>query len=310
MFSVARYVDQAVKSLNAQKAVEFHQLKEAWLGAVGPVIAGQAEPTRIRGGVLHVTVSSPAWSQEIQMQQRLILGRLKEKLSSPPNKIACWVGQPHAAANAGPGKGTRRPGGEPPPWANTPIPQHRRERIEATLAELSEPTQREKLRPLIEVAVQRELYYLELGQLPCPQCGAMRPAEDDYCQRCLAERQAEADNRLMRVMAKKPWLKIRDLQDVAPWASRGHILRLRKALHSNLLMQAWQLSEGSEGEALEAKMSPEYRRLLVGITMLRCYVPPASLRPFHFTHALGKRLAGAYLAESKKAAGEDRPKSR
>lgn len=303
MFSVARYVDQAVKSLNAQKAVEFHRLKEAWLGAVGPVIAGQAEPTRIRGGVLHVTVSSPAWSQEIQMQQRLILGRLGEKLSTPPTKIACWVGQPHSAGADPSRGGEKKTGGEPPPWASTPIPDHRRQRIEATLAELTEPAQRDKLRPLIESAVRRELYHLNLGQLPCPQCGAMRPAEDDCCQRCLAERQAEAENRLMRVMAKKPWLKLRDLQDIAPWAGRGHILRLRKALHSNLLMQAWQMSEGLEGEALEAKMSPDYRRLLVGITMLRCYVPPDSLRPYHFTLALGKRLAGAYLAESKKSSG-------
>lgn len=298
MFSVGRYVDQAVKSLNAQKAVDFHRLREAWLDAVGPLIAGQAEPTRIRGGVLHVTVSSPAWSQEIQMQQRLILSRLRERLSNPPSKIACWVGQPHAAPAAR-GGGPAKPQQERPPWASTPIPQHRQERIEATLAELSEPAQRDKLRPLIEIAVRRELYYLGLGQLPCPQCGAMRAAEVDYCDRCVAEHQAAAENRLMRVMAKKPWMKIRDLQDIAPWAHRGHILRLRKALHSNLLMQAWQLSEGLEGEALTAKMTPDYRRLLVGITMLRCYVPPASLRPFHFTHALGKRLGGAYLAKEK-----------
>ena len=98
MQSMGRYVNEAVKALRAQKAVEFYRLKEAWISAVGPVLAGQAEPTRIRGSVLHVTVSSPAWSQEIGMQQRLILARLREQLRDAPNKIQCWVGQPHVAA--------------------------------------------------------------------------------------------------------------------------------------------------------------------------------------------------------------------
>jgi predicted nucleic acid-binding Zn ribbon protein len=295
MFTLGRYVNDAVKGLNAQKAIEFHRLKEAWLQAVGPILAGQAEPTRLRGSVLHVTVSSPAWSQEIQMQQRLILSRLKGTLRAAPTKIVCWVGQPHLNVPR-PGKSSGVSASEQVPWAATSIPEHRQAAIEATLAALSEETQRAKIRPLIELAVRRELYYLELGQLPCPVCGAMRPAEEDSCRACQRERLEQAERRLMRVMAKRPWLKIRDLQDLAPWAGRAHLLRLRKALHTDLLQQAWQLSEGTEGDELTARMTPAYRQLLLSVTMLRCYLPPDSLKPFHFHHALGKRLGTAYLA--------------
>lgn len=301
MQSLGRYVNEAVKGLNAGKAIEFHRLKEAWMLAVGPVLAGQAEPTRIRGNTLHVTVSSPAWSQEIQMQQRLILERLKKHLHKAPTKIACWVGQPHLAST--PTRPVKKESlEEQVPWAGLAIPAHRQAGIEATLAALSDPSQREKLRPLVELAVRRELYHLAQGQLPCPFCGAMRAAEQDSCDACERERVERAERKLMRLMEKKPWLKIRDLQDLAPWAGRAHILRLRKALHSNLLMQAWQLSEGCEGEELAAKMTPAYRRLLVNVTMLRCYLPESSLKPFHFQHALGKRLAGAMLRGSSRPA--------
>lgn len=294
MLRFGRYVHDAVKGLNAQKAVEFHQLKEAWYRAVGPVLAGQAEPTRLRGGVLHVTVSSPAWSQEIQMQQRLILQRLKKSMARPPSKIACWVGQPHTAP---PEKERQAPSQESQvPWASLTIPEHRQEGIETALAALSEPEQREKLRPLLELAVRRELYFLSRGYLPCPECGQMRPLDHDSCDVCHAERMALAENKLLRLMARKPWLKIRDLQDTAPWANRSQILRLRKLLHSNLLMQAWQLSEGTEGEELEKKMNPKLQQLLLDVTMLRCYLPESSLRPHHFQNALGKRLSRAFLA--------------
>ena len=293
---MGRYVNEAVKALRAQKAVEFYRLKEAWISAVGPVLAGQAEPTRIRGSVLHVTVSSPAWSQEIGMQQRLILARLREQLRDAPNKIQCWVGQPHVAAPKKSAKGDAVPPEERAPWTDVAIPEHRQAKIEATLDELKDEGQRRKLRPLMEMAVRRELYFLDRGQLPCPLCGAMRAAEEDSCEDCARERVEEAERRILRLLAKKPWVKLREVMDLAPWAGRARIVRLKKQLLGNLMMQAWQLSEGEEGEALAARMSPQYRKLLIEITMLRCTLPKTSLKSRHFVYALGKRLGEAFLS--------------
>jgi hypothetical protein len=303
--SLGRYVNEAVKALNAQKAIEFHHLKEAWLQAVGPVLAGQAEPTRLRSGVLHVTVSSPAWSQEIQMQQRLILARLKSILRKAPTKIACWVGQPYQSG--APHRGNRRKAAtnEQVPWANQTIPPSRQTAIEETLAGLAEESQRVKLRPLIELSVKRELYFLELGQLPCPVCGCMRPLEQQSCDQCERERAEQAERKLLRLMARKPWLKIRDIQDVAPWAGRAQLIRLKKTLRTNLLQQAWQLSEGTEGEELASKMTPAYAKLLLDIAMLTCGLRKDSLKPRHFQYALGQRLAKAYLSSCTEQPSEE-----
>lgn len=296
MQSMGRYVNEAVKALRAQKAIEFYRLKEAWMSAVGPILAGQAEPTRIRGSVLHVTVSSPAWSQEIGMQQRLILARLREHLREAPSKIVCWVGQPHLVGRrSGGGKGLPA-SEEGVPWAELVIPPHRMAKIEATLSELNDEGQRLKLRPLMELAVRRELYFLEQGLLPCPLCGTMRPPDHDSCDGCERERVEQAERRILRLLVKKPWIKLRDVMDLAPWAGRARIVRLKKQLLGNLIMQAWQLSEGKEGDALVALMTPRYRRLLIQITMLRCALPKTSLKARHFVYALGKRLGEAFLA--------------
>lgn len=70
-----------------------------WNRAVGPQIARQTEPTRFRQGVLYVTVTTPAWMQQLQYMNDEIL----EKVNSldPGQKIAkirYAIGQvtPHA----------------------------------------------------------------------------------------------------------------------------------------------------------------------------------------------------------------------
>ncbi|MCK9229185.1 MAG: DUF721 domain-containing protein [Syntrophales bacterium] len=56
-----------------------------WNRAVGPQIARQTEPLRLRGSVLYVTVSTPAWMQQLQYMNEEIL----EKVNSlePAHRI-------------------------------------------------------------------------------------------------------------------------------------------------------------------------------------------------------------------------------
>lgn len=56
-----------------------------WNRAVGPQIARQTEPCRLRQGVLYVTVTTPAWMQQLQYMKDEIL----EKVNSlePEQKI-------------------------------------------------------------------------------------------------------------------------------------------------------------------------------------------------------------------------------
>lgn len=293
------FVDGVVKSLKAEKAVELHRLKEAWLDAVGELVAGQAEPKKIQNGILYVIVASPHWSQEISLQQHVILKRLRKSLRKPPRKIVCWVGQPHHRPTQ-----AARPGGETEPqvpWLKVPIPPERQAQIDANLATLDDDETRPKLRNLMELAVKREIYLLARGHLPCPLCGTLTPNAEEFCADCRREREGDRERAILRLMSRQPWLSARDLQDRLPGLSKDLYTRLRKQLRSNLLQQAWAAAEGTEGEELLARMDKDFRHLLERVAMLTCSLPLTSLQPRHFHYALGKRLASAYLESLRKS---------
>lgn len=62
------------------KVREYHTWK-IWDEAVGPQVASQARPVRIRDGVLEVRVAQPVWMQQLQLLKPKILARLNEHLT-------------------------------------------------------------------------------------------------------------------------------------------------------------------------------------------------------------------------------------
>lgn len=297
MQKLSGFLPQAVKALKADKAVELHQLKLSWWAAVGPIIACQSEPLRLRGSFLYVITSSPAWSQEITLQQRLILSRLNKELKASLHKIVCRVGQPH----------TPRPSLQPSgrskdtvvAWLDEPIPLHRQQTIEATLSQLTDIDQQKKLRPLLELSVRRELYLTRQGLLPCSHCATLCSPSQTLCRSCQREELDKARAHLLRFIARKPWLAAKEIQEHAPWAHPYEIKHLKDQLRSNLLLQIWQLTHELEGVALQKVMTPALIRLALQVTMLTCRLPEQSLSPRHFLYALGRRIGGAYLAHAR-----------
>jgi hypothetical protein len=110
------------------------ELVEAWPGAVGPGIAGNAWPRRLaRDGTLHVAVSSSAWAFELGQLAPTILDRLREAL-----------------------------GGEAPPalrFATGPLPERHPESAGATPTKRVEPgpAEREQALELVAAAGDGEL---------------------------------------------------------------------------------------------------------------------------------------------------------
>ena len=51
-----------------------------WNEIVGDAISKNAEPSRVRNGILRVTVSDPIWLQELQFMEGRIRERINEKL--------------------------------------------------------------------------------------------------------------------------------------------------------------------------------------------------------------------------------------
>ena len=150
---------------------------------------------------------------------------------------------------------------------------------------------------LLELSVQREIYLLQKGQLPCPHCGNFRPSEEQLCRDCKRELKAERERKVMRLLAERPWLKAEDLAERATIKNRTAFMEVRRKLLANLMLQAWQRTSGMKGEALKESIDEPLRTLLLDITMLKCSLPAHSLQAQHFYHALGKRLAEAYLHE-------------
>lgn len=297
MRKAGQFMKGVVKSLKAEKAIELHRLREAWMEAVGPLLAGQAEPSRIQGKTLYVVVSSPHWNQEISMQQKLILQRLRSSLNRPLKKIVCWVGQPHQRRGpASTGPITQE---EEAPWLQVEIPEKRRQRMEEELAGIQDEQMRGRIRKLRQLAIQRELYLLAQGMLPCPICGVLREPTLKMCDDCRREKTEDGEREVLRALARRPWLTVKDLQDRFSGLTRAVALRLRKQLRTNLLGQAWAKAAGLEGEELTRLIDQEFAQLLRKITMLSCSLREDSLTPRHFHYALGRRLASSLLEAEK-----------
>jgi len=58
------------------------EIQRVWPDAVGEVVAGQAEPTRERDGVLTITCSSAVWAQELDLMGPDLVGRINAALGA------------------------------------------------------------------------------------------------------------------------------------------------------------------------------------------------------------------------------------
>lgn len=65
-----------LKKRNIPHGSTDRHLLDAWSRAVGPVIAAQTHPDRIKGGTLFVRVSAPVWLHQLQFMKSDILDRV------------------------------------------------------------------------------------------------------------------------------------------------------------------------------------------------------------------------------------------
>ena len=56
------------------------EVQRVWPVAVGPAIAGEAQPSAERGGVVTVSCSASVWAQELDLMGPAILERLNQRL--------------------------------------------------------------------------------------------------------------------------------------------------------------------------------------------------------------------------------------
>ena len=87
----------AVEGLRGELAPQtlLASVQQVWSRAVGDVIAGEAQPTGERGGVLVVACSASVWAQELDLMAPSILDRVNEELGAPRiNRLRCVTAPP------------------------------------------------------------------------------------------------------------------------------------------------------------------------------------------------------------------------
>ena len=61
------------------RRIQEQKILDSWRNAVGPGVAEQTEPKRVRNQILEVYVSNSVWMQQLQFMKKLIIKKMHEK---------------------------------------------------------------------------------------------------------------------------------------------------------------------------------------------------------------------------------------
>jgi hypothetical protein len=73
-------LDQSLKRLDLFTRLDEYGVWPIWNDVVGPTIARNAQPEKIRHGTLFIKVSSPVWMQQLQFMKDMIADKLNHRL--------------------------------------------------------------------------------------------------------------------------------------------------------------------------------------------------------------------------------------
>ncbi len=130
-------LDRTVKRLPLRRRLDDYALWAIWDDTVGPAVARNAQPEKIRNGTLFVKVRAPTWMQQLQYMKDLLMEKLNQRLEREVvTNIFFVVGEIPAEPAA--------ESVDPPP---TPVDTTRLP--EGDLGHLSDPELRDSLRQLL-----------------------------------------------------------------------------------------------------------------------------------------------------------------
>ncbi len=77
---LSEILEKSLKRLDLSSTLEEYRIWPVWNETVGPTIARNAQPEKIRQGTLFVRVASPTWMQQLQYMKEMIAASLNQKL--------------------------------------------------------------------------------------------------------------------------------------------------------------------------------------------------------------------------------------
>lgn len=137
---------EAGSKLGIDRAAEAGALWARWEEVVGPTIAGHAEPTSLRRGVLKIRTESPTWATELGYLREQVMDAANDLLGDRiVNEVQVWTA-PGAVRKRGPKRPSSDRGeesGERPRPTGAEEPEEAFERARAAwLRRRSEPRSR------------------------------------------------------------------------------------------------------------------------------------------------------------------------
>jgi hypothetical protein len=75
-------LDKSLKRLELSTRLEEYGIWPVWNEVVGPTIARNAQPEKIRNGTLFLKVTSPVWMQQLQYMKEMIAEQLNQRLKT------------------------------------------------------------------------------------------------------------------------------------------------------------------------------------------------------------------------------------
>jgi predicted nucleic acid-binding Zn ribbon protein len=81
--AVGTVLDAVLQRIDPEHRLPGYRLWTFWNEEVGEAIARRAQPTRLRNGILFVTVATHSWMQELRLMKESLRERLNTRLGAP-----------------------------------------------------------------------------------------------------------------------------------------------------------------------------------------------------------------------------------
>jgi len=141
--AVGELLGELLSRQGLEEKFEEYRVWLVWEACVGPQIAANATPLRLRDGVLEVRVSQPVWMQQLQLLKPQLLAKLNRQLDGAPLKdlyLKRGALKPTAGSDDSPGI----------PWRQVRLDETERAAIQAALEPLDDSELRNPLQRLME----------------------------------------------------------------------------------------------------------------------------------------------------------------
>jgi predicted nucleic acid-binding Zn ribbon protein len=142
---LGQILEKSLKRLELSGRIEEYGIWPIWDETVGPVVARNAQPEKIRNGTLFVSVTSPTWMNELQYVKDMIADKLNARIGREVVKNIFFVMGRQEAPKLPPGA---------PPVAEA-APSAESEPREAKLASIRDPETRDLLKRLLETSTRK-----------------------------------------------------------------------------------------------------------------------------------------------------------